>query len=665
MSLNSTLITSRLLTRPSALLVISSVGIGGTPIVTGQMANSVALVAFRSTWTIVCRPSQCFASCSLVVVVVVVSSECSLRKHPPAQQSQFLKALDLVVAEATLDVLNINKKKLLTFPTLLTQEQPKATFNVSSSRVMQAAKERWAGEMLARDLFVQTMVKEMTKDASKSSKPRSQGLISRDFKLCSRAGEGKTDYRARVRIKIIGRFFFSPEMGIGSLGDGIEFADQELKITHEKSNKNDTQEASEDEGTKTLREKQVQFTTEATIIEVSDAKGWIVIDDGTSTATVTCFSLEAHTFVPECNKVVNVVEDKDTCHVSDALKQVENNTYIFHYHIGKGAKPGDPDFNLDASFKSATQLILIRDNVVICKKQKIGIANKLQGGKDRSRENEWMMIELYRFLHQNEDVVFEFLLECFLSSHCGDGAIYVESIEFRAIGKVKHDETGKLMEVPCVMKSNFILDQLQQLPTKFKRIFNYTNYDKLGKVNGKKLFMISAKTALHKSSNVNIFSSMPSAHSRFRKVIELLPQQVFHINCTIKSQMLSPDTEYVCYLVFKLSENCQGLHCPVKVRDILHQENNEAEFVYSITPSPLNVHDITKFPKQREDGWMEIQLCNFNSTRKFKDGSFSINMKFTSLEGIMSGLIVCGLEFRPAVKVKLAGLQLISGFFKD
>ncbi|GKD31092.1 DNA helicase [Tanacetum coccineum] len=95
---------------------------------------------------------------------------------------------------------------------------------------------------------------------------------------------------------------------------------------------------------------QVKFTTEATIVEVSDAKGWyytkccakitqqftdpqcrdhgpqpipnygIVIDDGTSTATITCFSLEAHTFVPECNEVVNVVEDKDTCHVPDALK---------------------------------------------------------------------------------------------------------------------------------------------------------------------------------------------------------------------------------------------------------------------------------------------------------------------------------------------------------
>ena len=130
-------------------------------------------------------------------------------------------------------------------------------------------------------------------------------------------------------------------------------------------------------------------------------------------------------------------------------------------------------------------------------------------------------------------------------------------------------------------------------------------------------------------------------------MIELLPKQVFHLNCTIKSQMLSPDTEYVCYLVFKLSEKCEGLHCPVEVRDVLHKENNEAEFVYFITPSPLNINGITRVPKQREDGWMEIQLWKFNSTHEFKDDSLSMNMKFTSHEGTMSGLIVCGLEFRP------------------
>ncbi|GKD11541.1 kinase-like domain, phloem protein 2-like protein, partial [Tanacetum coccineum] len=63
--------------------------------------------------------------------------------------------------------------------------------------------------------------------------------------------------------------------------------------------------------------------------------------------------------------------------------------------------------------------------------------------------------------------------------------------------------------------------------------------------------------------------------------------------------------------------------------------------------SPLNIHDITRIPKRREDGWMEIQVWKFNPTLEFKDDSLSIFMNFESLDGNMSGLIVCGLEFWP------------------
>ncbi|GKA13049.1 hypothetical protein Tco_0692595 [Tanacetum coccineum] len=66
----------------------------------------------------------------------------------------------------------------------------------------------------------------------------------------------------------------------------------------------------------------------------------------------------AHDFVPDCNEVVNETKDKDTHHVPDALKQVENTTPIFQYHFGKGARPGDPEFNLDAVIKPTTQPLL-------------------------------------------------------------------------------------------------------------------------------------------------------------------------------------------------------------------------------------------------------------------------------------------------------------------
>ncbi|GJS10879.1 kinase-like domain, phloem protein 2-like protein [Tanacetum coccineum] len=267
------------------------------------------------------------------------------------------------------------------------------------------------------------------------------------------------------------------------------------------------------------------------------------------------------------------------------------------------------------------------------------------------RDEQWMMIELYQFINQKEDVMFTFLLESFSSYYCGESAIYVEGIEFRAIDKARHEKIIKLMEGQQVLKSNFNLDQVQQLPTNFEEIFKiHRNYDELfwlGEVNGKKFLVLSAKATLYKFSDVFLFTSKPSAHYRFQEVLELLPQQVFYVNCTIRSQMLSADTEYVCYLVFKLSEEYQGLHNPVRARDLLHRENKEAEFFYFINPSPLNINDITRVPQEREDGWMEIQVWKFNSTHEFKDDSLSMNMKFTSHEGTMSGLIICGLEFRP------------------
>nr|GEY48134.1 protein kinase-like domain, phloem protein 2-like protein [Tanacetum cinerariifolium] len=51
------------------------------------------------------------------------------------------------------------------------------------------------------------------------------------------------------------------------------------------------------------------------------------------------------------------------------------------------------------------------------------------------RDEQWLMIELHRFLSQKEDVVFEFLLESFSSYYCGDAAVYVKGIEFRVNDK--------------------------------------------------------------------------------------------------------------------------------------------------------------------------------------------------------------------------------------
>lgn len=54
----------------------------------------------------------------------------------------------------------------------------------------------------------------------------------------------------------------------------------------------------------------------------------------------------------------------------------------------------------------------------------------------RWRDDEWMMIELYRFLCEKKDTKFEVLLESFSRYYCGKSSIYVEGIQFRVIDNV-------------------------------------------------------------------------------------------------------------------------------------------------------------------------------------------------------------------------------------
>ncbi|PWA44709.1 serine/threonine-protein kinase, active site protein [Artemisia annua] len=227
------------------------------------------------------------------------------------------------------------------------------------------------------------------------------------------------------------------------------------------------------------------------------------------------------------------------------------------------------------------------------------------------RDDNWMTVELCRFLNQEE---------------------------------VKPEKIEPKNDIQHVMESDMSVDQVQQLLTNYdegEKLFSLTE------VNGKKHPILPAKEALHDSTNVRLFTLKSSADSRFHEVIELLPQQVFRIDCKIESHMLSPDTKYVCYLVFKLSEQRDGLHCPVKVRDLLQRKTEEAGIIYLIPPSPWNIHDFIKIPRQRTDELMEVEVWKFNSTHDLKNNCLPMNLRFTSYEGTMSGLIVCGLEFRP------------------
>ncbi|KAF5768581.1 putative phloem protein [Helianthus annuus] len=245
------------------------------------------------------------------------------------------------------------------------------------------------------------------------------------------------------------------------------------------------------------------------------------------------------------------------------------------------------------------------------------------------REDEWMTIELYRFLnHKESDTTdFEFLIKSFSRCYCGNRAIYVKP------------EENTLMEVP--QPTNDIpFDKCCIFTQSLLKLFKRRN-------KGKQYYMLSANEAFCDSFNEKLFDWKPTTKSRSQKVGELLSTQVFRIKCKIDSKMLLQDTEHSCYLVFKLSEKCSGLHCPVIVRDLRQQKNKQIEVVYFRSPKPWNVDDVNRIPQEREDGWMEVCVWKFKSNNELQNDCISINLKFVNYEGMMSGLIVCGLEFRP------------------
>nr|XP_043631167.1 F-box protein At2g02240-like [Erigeron canadensis] len=177
-------------------------------------------------------------------------------------------------------------------------------------------------------------------------------------------------------------------------------------------------------------------------------------------------------------------------------------------------------------------------------------------------------------------------------------------------------------------------------------IFNQTLLKLFSWSSKGKYYMLSATEAIWDSSNTELFNSKSSTESRFREVVELQSTDIFRIKWKILSERLLQNSEYMCYLVFKFSEKCSGLHCPVMVQDLNQRRNKQTRIVYFRTPQTWNMSgDDNQGPKEREDGWMEVNLWKFKTDPNY--GCIPINLKLATYEGSMSGLVVCGLEFRP------------------
>ncbi|XP_071700553.1 uncharacterized protein [Rutidosis leptorrhynchoides] len=94
------------------------------------------------------------------------------------------------------------------------------------------------------------------------------------------------------------------------------------------------------------------------------------------------------------------------------------------------------------------------------------------------RDDEWMMIELFRFFNDHVEYIYPILLESFSRCYCGNEAIYVQGIECRAIDKVKYEEFKRLTDSNTVLISNATMDdQIQELPSEVEEEFMISETD--------------------------------------------------------------------------------------------------------------------------------------------------------------------------------------------
>ncbi|KAL4561135.1 hypothetical protein LXL04_033297 [Taraxacum kok-saghyz] len=176
----------------------------------------------------------------------------------------------------------------------------------------------------------------------------------------------------------------------------------------------------------------------------------------------------------------------------------------------------------------------------------------------------------------------------------------------------------------------------------------------LNKHNGKKCFMVGAKALSIAWQDTLVFwrwRTLPE--SRFSKVAELLAVCWLEIKGKIRTSMLSSETSYAAYLVYKIGDISHGLDFPGKTM-IRHNGDDVAVTTVHIKP-PKDGENLQGSgdadvmgvgPRTRADGFMEIELGRFYNNGETDE---EVEMGFMETRELhwKSGLIVEGIDIRP------------------
>ncbi|XP_043722222.1 F-box protein PP2-B10-like isoform X4 [Telopea speciosissima] len=210
----------------------------------------------------------------------------------------------------------------------------------------------------------------------------------------------------------------------------------------------------------------------------------------------------------------------------------------------------------------------------------------------------------------------------------------------------------------------------------------------LEKCSGKKCYMIAAKElSIIWGDTPTYWKWRPDPESRFSEVAELLDVCWLEIRGKLETRLLSPNTTYRAYTVFKLTETPRGLgilaEASVKLANGVGAEEGEVKSVYldprsvpsntgahrqqrginrgifrlfpwsARSSNALNPEEAVRdprpegqVPRERWDGWMEIDMGEFFNDRG-DDGEVEMSLLEVKRGNWKSGLIIQGIELRP------------------
>uniref|UniRef100_A0A0E0GEQ2 F-box domain-containing protein n=1 Tax=Oryza nivara TaxID=4536 RepID=A0A0E0GEQ2_ORYNI len=113
--------------------------------------------------------------------------------------------------------------------------------------------------------------------------------------------------------------------------------------------------------------------------------------------------------------------------------------------------------------------------------------------------------------------------------------------------------------------------------------------------------------------------------SRFEEGAELIDVCWMEIRCNIDSRILSPNSTYAAFMVFKIAEGFYGLDTPLQEGTVSlggRESRREVAFT-SIDPRPPQ--GSAAYPQKRADGWMEVELGEFFN-EDGEDGEVGISL---------------------------------------